>query len=204
MDPIWFLAGGFLLGCLHALEADHIITVSNLVLSKGSLKKALRLALQWAFGHSLTLTVLAALIFSLDTAFMAFMSNSAEQLVGAIMILLGLLVLFQELKYGSKVENPDHKHINFSGTQLFGIGVLHGIAGSASIFLLIPVAMTKSFAGVFSYVGFFCIGMIATMGLYGLLLQNFSSNKQFSMHLPKGRFIVAICSVTIGFKLLGS
>ena len=204
MEQIWFLAGGLLLGCLHALEADHIITVTNLVLNKDSLKKSLRLALQWGFGHSLTLTILAILVFSLDTAFMALMSTSAEQMVGATMIFLGLIVFFQELKQNSKFKVFAHKDVETSGSQLFGIGVLHGVAGSTSIFLLIPVALTKSIWGVFSYVGLFCLGMILTMGFYGLFLQKFSTNKNFYTYLPKARFVVAIFSVTIGIKLLGT
>ena len=204
MEQIWFLAGGLLLGCLHALEADHIITVTNLVLNKDSLKKSLRLALQWGLGHSLTLTILAILVFSLDTAFMALMSTSAEQMVGATMIFLGVIVFFQELKQNSKFKGFDHKDVEISGPLLFGVGVLHGVAGSTSIFLLIPVALTKSILGVFSYVGLFCLGMILTMGFYGLFLQNFSTNKNFYTYLPKARFVVAIFSVTIGIKLLGT
>jgi len=204
MEQIWFLAGGLLLGCLHALEADHIVTVTNLVLNKESLKKSLRLALQWGLGHSLTLTVLAILIFSLDTAFVALMSTSAEQMVGATMIFLGVIVFFQELKQNSKFKVFDHKDVEISGPLLFGVGVLHGVAGSTSIFLLIPVALTKSIWGVSSYVGLFCLGMILTMGFYGLFLQKFSANKNFYTYLPKVRFVVAIFSVTIGIKLLSS
>ena len=203
MEQIWFLAGGLLLGCLHALEADHIVTVTNLVLNKDSLKKSLRLALQWGLGHSLTLTVLAILVFSLDTAFVALMSTSAEQMVGATMIFLGVIVFFQELKQNSKFKVFDHKDVEISGPLLFGVGVLHGVAGSTSIFLLIPVALTKSIWGVSSYVGLFCLGMILTMGFYGLFLQKFSANKNFYPYLPKARFVVAICSVNIGIKLLG-
>ena len=204
MEQIWFLAGGLLLGCLHALEADHIVTVTNLVLNKDSLKNSLRLALQWGLGHSLTLTILAILVFSLDTAFMALMSTKAEQMVGVTMIFLGLIVFFQELKQNSKFKVFAHKDVETSGSQLFGVGVLHGVAGSTSIFLLIPVALTKSIWGVFSYVGLFCLGMILTMGFYGLFLQKFSTNKNFYTYLPKARFVVAIFSVTIGIKLLSS
>ena len=204
MEQIWFLAGGLLLGCLHALEADHIVTVTNLVLNKDSLKNSLRLALQWGLGHSLTLTILAILVFSLDTAFMALMSTTAEQMVGVTMIFLGLIVFFQELKQNSKFKFFAHKDVETSGSQLFGVGVLHGVAGSTSIFLLIPVALTKSISGVFSYVGLFCLGMILTMGFYGLFLQKFSENKNFYTYLPKARFVVAIFSVTIGIKLLGT
>ena len=202
MEQFWFLIGGLLLGCLHALEADHIVTVSNLVLNRGSLKKSMHLAFQWGLGHSLTLTILAVLVLSLDSAFVALMSSSAEQMVGIVMIFLGLVVFIQELKQGSRFKKLGHKHVEFSGRQIFGVGVLHGIAGSASIFLLIPVALTKSIFGVLSYVSLFCIGMILTMALYGLFLQNLSLSK--NGYLPKVRFIVAIFSVTIGIKLLGT
>lgn len=204
MEHIWFLAGGLLLGCLHALEADHIVTVSNLVLSKDSLKNALRLALQWALGHSFTLLVLSGLVFSLNSAFMALMSTSAERMVGATMIFIGMIVFIQEIKQSKNLNKFGHTHPEFSGSTLFGMGVLHGIAGSASIFLLIPVALTKSIFSVLSYVGLFSFGMILTMGLYGLFLQNFGLNKNFSGYLPKVRFVVAIFSVTIGIKLLGT
>jgi len=204
MEQIWFLAGGLLLGCLHALEADHIVTVSNLVLNKNSLKNSLRLALRWAFGHSFTLLVLSGLVFSLNSAFMALMSTSAEQMVGATMIFIGMVVFIQELRQSSRLKKFGHRQTKFSGSAFFGMGVLHGIAGSASIFLLIPVAMTNSILTVFSYVGLFCCGMILTMGLYGLFLQNFGLNKKFSRYLPKARFVVAIFSVTIGIKLLGT
>ena len=200
MEEFWFLVGGLFLGCLHALEADHIVTVSNLVLNKGSLKKSMSLAIQWALGHSLTLTILALLVFSLDSAFVALMSSSAEQMVGAIMIFLGSVIFFQELKQDSRFKKLGHKHSEFSRQQIFGVGVLHGIAGSTSIFLLIPVALTKSIFGILSYVVLFCMGMILTMGLYGLFLQNFSLNK--NGYLPKVRFVVAIFSITIGIKLL--
>ena len=204
MEQIWFLAGGLLLGCLHALEADHLVTVSNLVLNKNSLKNSLRLALQWALGHSFTLLALSGLVFSLNSAFTALMSTSAERMVGATMIFIGMVVFFQELRQSARLKNFGHKHLEYSGSTLFGIGVLHGIAGSASIFLLIPVALTKSIFSVFTYVGLFCCGMIITMGLYGIFLQSFGLNKHFSGYLPKVRFVVAIFSVTIGIKLLGT
>ena len=179
MEEFWFLVGGLFLGCLHALEADHIVTVSNLALNKGSLKKSMHLAIQWVLGHSLTLIILALLVFSLDSAFVALMSSSAEQMVGAVMIFLGSVIFFQELKQDSRLKKLSHKHSDFSGRQIFGVGVLHGIAGSASIFLLIPVALTKSIFGVLSYVVLFCVGMMLTMGSYGLFLQNLSLNKKW-------------------------
>lgn len=123
-----------MLGCLHALEADHIVTVSNLVLNKKSLKNSLRLALQWALGHSLTLLVLSGLVFSLNSAFTALMSTSAERMVGAIMIFIGMVVFIQELKQSARLKKFGHRHPEFSGSTLFGIGVLHGILGRLPFF----------------------------------------------------------------------
>ena len=192
------------MGCLHALEADHIVTVSTVILKKDSLRNSLKLAVQWGLGHSLTLLVLAGLMYSLDTAMTAFIGASAEQMVGGAMILLGFVVFFQEWKMSSGVRNAGHSHGEFSGSVLFGLGVLHGTAGSASIFLLIPVALTKSLFSVFTYVGLFSLGMILTMGLYGLFLQKYALNKIISGHLKKIRFGVAVLSVAMGIHLLGT
>ena len=203
MDQIILLAGGLMLGCFHALEADHIVTVSLLILDKGSLSNSLKLAVQWGLGHSLTLFILAGFMMSLDSAATAFLGGSAEQMVGAAMIFLGIVVFFQELKRSSEIKNTRHNHTGLKGSVLFGMGVLHGTAGSASIFLLIPVTLTQSVGTVFAYVGLFSIGMVLTMGLYGLFLQKYSLSNILSRYLTKIRYGVAILSVTIGIRLLG-
>ena len=203
MDQIILLAGGLMLGCFHALEADHIVTVSLLILDKGSLSNSLKLAVQWGLGHSLTLFILAGFMMSLDSAATAFLGGSAEQMVGAAMIFLGIVVFYQELKRSSEIKNTRHNHTGLKGSVLFGMGVLHGTAGSASIFLLIPVTLTHSIGTVFAYVGLFSIGMVLTMGLYGLFLQKYSLSNILSRYLTKIRYGVAILSVTIGIRLLG-
>ena len=203
MDQIFLLAGGLTLGCFHALEADHIVTVSLLILDKGSLSNSLKLAVQWGLGHSLTLFILAGFMMSLDSAATAFLGGSAEQMVGAAMIFLGIVVFYQELKHSSEIKNRRHNHTGLNGSVLFGMGVLHGTAGSASIFLLIPVTLTQSTGTVFAYVGLFSIGMVLTMGLYGLFLQKYSLSNILSRYLTKIRYGVAILSVTIGIRLLG-
>ena len=203
MDQIILLAGGLMLGCFHALEADHIVTVSLLILDKGSLSNSLKLAVQWGLGHSLTLFILAGFMMSLDSAATAFLGGSAEQMVGAAMIFLGIGVFYQELKRSSEIKNTRHNHTGLKGSVLFGMGVLHGTAGSASIFLLIPVTLTQSVGTVFAYVGLFSIGMVLTMGLYGLFLQKYSLSNILSRYLTKIRYGVAILSVTIGIRLLG-
>ncbi|MBT5029585.1 MAG: hypothetical protein HOL15_07130 [Nitrospinaceae bacterium] len=203
MDQIILLAGGLMLGCFHALEADHIVTVSLLILDKGSLSNSLKLAVQWGLGHSLTLFILAGFMMSLDSAATAFLGGSAEQMVGAAMIFLGIVVFYQELKRSSEIKNTRHNHTGLKGSVLFGMGVLHGTAGSASIFLLIPVTLTQSVGTVFAYVGLFSIGMVLTMGLYGLFLQKYSLSNILSRYLTKIRYGVAILSVTIGIRLLG-
>lgn len=204
MEQIWFLAGGLILGCFHALEADHMVTVSLLILDKGSLKKSMKLAVQWGLGHSLTLLILAGLMIYLDSTLKAFIGGSAEQMVGAAMIFLGMVVFYQEIKKTSGTEQFGHSHARLTGSVLFGMGVLHGTAGSASIFLLIPVTLTQSIGSVLAYVSLFSLGMILTMGLYGIFIQKFSLSNILSKHLIKIRYGVAILSVTIGIRLLGS
>jgi len=47
-----------MLGCLHALEVDHLVAVSTFVSRRPTAAAAVRFGFRWGFGHSLA--VLAA------------------------------------------------------------------------------------------------------------------------------------------------
>ena len=207
MGQILFLWGGFLLGCSHAMEADHVLTVSTLLMKKQALKKTLLLGLRWAIGHSLTLILLAMFMLIIQSTFASIQFSLAGRLVGISMVCLGIRVLYLELKnkyrphaYGEE----DHSHHDAqTGSILFGLGLLHGTSGSAPILLLIPIALSKSMLSVMGYVCVFSFGMILTMGIYSIFLNRMTWTNKFSAHLIKLRCATACLTMAIGFKLIG-
>ncbi len=191
MDYTVFLLGGLALGCLHAMDTDHITTVSMLILEKLPFRKTLPLALRWSTGHAVMLFVLAGLMTGMKTTFEAMDLSGAEQWVGASMIGLGLWVFV----WHGKAHKPRPEW------ALFSMGVLHGMAGSSSILLLIPVALSQSVLLVFGYVLSFSLGMMLTMACYAFLVSHAIRSKFISVHLVRLRYLSAGITVAIGLHL---
>ena len=182
------------------MDADHVCTVSALILERRPLRQTFFLALRWSLGHSLTLLVLAALMFGLRTTFVSLNMAEAEQAVGLSMICLGFWVLFREWKRDA--DKTGDSHSARSGMALFGMGVLHGTAGSSSVFLLIPIALSQSLPLVLAYVFLFSAGMILTMGLYSIMVNRIMWLDRLSHHLGRLRYVSALVAMAVGFRLL--
>lgn len=204
MESVLFLWGGLLLGCLHALDADHICTVSTLMLGKQPLKKTFSLAFRWSLGHSLTLLILAVIVFGMKASLVTASLDSTGWLVGLSMVLLGGWVIWQTLRtpvhaHAGAEHSHSHSH---SGGVLFGIGVLHGTAGSSSFFVLIPISITQSFSLAMGYVFLFSVGMILTMGLYSFIVNKISWITSSPSNLAKLKFVSALLTIFVGIRLI--
>ena len=201
MDTIiWMLGGGLVLGGLHALDADHVCTVSALILERHPLRKTFLLSLRWSLGHSFTLLVLAGLMFGMKTSFVSLNMEEAEQVVGFSMICLGFWVIYRE--WNRDRDRAGDSHSSRSGMALFGMGVLHGTAGSSSVFLLIPIALSQSLPMVLTYVFLFSVGMILTMGLYSILVNQIIWVERLAHQLNRLRYFSALVAMVVGFQLV--
>lgn len=188
------------MGCLHALDADHVCTVSALILERHPLRKTFFLALRWSLGHSFTLLVLVGLMFGMRSSFVSLNMKEAEQVVGLSMVCLGIWVLYREWRRGAgRAEDP---HSSRSGMALFGMGVLHGTAGSSSVFLLVPIALSQSLPLVLAYIFLFSLGMILTMGLYSIMVNRIVWVDRLSHHLGGLRYFSALVAMVVGIHLM--
>ncbi|MCF8719610.1 HoxN/HupN/NixA family nickel/cobalt transporter [Nitrospina gracilis] len=201
MEYGFLLAGGFLLGCLHALDADHVATVSSLLLDRRSLKQTVFLALRWALGHSLTLLLLAGLITPLREVFAEVNLGVMERVVGLSMIYLAGWLTLREVRKQRAAHAEEHGLSNRSGWMLFGMGVLHGTAGWAGVLLLVPVALFQFPAGVIGYIALFCLGMIVTMAVYATMVNRVTAFEHVARHLGKIRYATAAITLAIGARL---
>lgn len=184
--PLLTLAFG--LGLVHALDADHVMVISNLIGKRTSLKQSLSYASRWALGHGATLLIIGIFVFVLGQAIPKQFSTFAEHGVGALLILLGAWVLWDlrhkkaHLHFHQHDDLPEHAHwhqhrhhnkqrhrLN-SHTHNHGammIGVLHGAAGSAPLLALIPITQfTSPWIGV-AYLLVFAIGVLLSMLVFG-------------------------------------
>jgi Kef-type K+ transport system membrane component KefB len=198
MEHLFFYWGAFCLGCVHAMDADHLCTVSSVIFNKKPFRELMNLAYKWALGHSFTLFGLATLMYAMKSGIELFQFSWGERIVGIAMIALSSWILFYEFK-----RKPHAEHTP-SGNALFGIGVLHGAAGTAAILIMVPVALAGSFGSVMGYVLFFSAGMVLAMTSYSFLIYKLVWLKNLSVHLSPVRRLTALLTLGVGIKLAGA
>src|SRR5216117_1211347 len=154
------LAGlGLLLGFRHAFEPDHLAAVSTLATRQGKLLDACRLGVAWAVGHSLSGGVVVGAIRLFGLQLPRRLWPAADFLVGLLLIGLGASVLVPyvrgrwhlhvhahdggpHLHLHSHAHDAAHAHAHPQGDarRSLGFGLLHGLAGSAAILVLLVAA----------------------------------------------------------------
>jgi hypothetical protein len=116
-----------MLGMRHASDPDHIVAVTTIVTRERSLLKAAGIGAVWGLGHTMTLLVVGGAIIAFKIGFNARLGLSMELCVAVMLIVLGLLNLF-DVKMRAAAPNA---------SRPFFVGVVHGLAGSATAALLI-------------------------------------------------------------------
>ena len=188
---------GFVIGLQHALEADHVAAVSSLVCGKSGVKRIARHGAIWGLGHTMVLAVFGGGVIFLKMTIDDGFANGLEFGVGVMLVLLGAQVLWnlrrRRLHVHEHVESDgSHVHIHathargegqddgrphgffqfgrpFFRVKSFGIGIVHGLAGSAAVMLVLLPTLSSVWVGV-GYLVLFGVGTILSMSAITLAL----------------------------------
>jgi hypothetical protein len=174
MSLLSVLALGLLLGMRHATDADHVVAMTTLVTRQRDTRAALLLGALWGAGHGLTLLVVGGAIILLGVAVPPRLGLALELGVGLMLIALGALNLRTTARHLQHAHVHDHGHgapdgAPARGLRSFVIGVVHGLAGSAAIALLV-LSSIRDAGWAFVYLGFFGVGTVAGMMLLTTVL----------------------------------
>ena len=143
--PLLFALGiAFLLGLRHATDPDHLMAVTSLVArDAGDTRSAARLGAVWGAGHAIALLLIGLPLILLNAALPPAVESAAEKAVGVVIVLLALRVLVRWLHRNRPHE---HDHPLRTPRQAFGIGLLHGLAGTGAVVLLLIAALPSPLA----------------------------------------------------------
>jgi high-affinity nickel permease len=169
-----------LLGLRHATDPDHLAAMTTLVASKRerAARSAAELGAWWGAGHALTLVVFGIPILLAGRLLPERLQQGAETAVAALIVFLGLRLIvrwrhgFFDLHAHPHPEQ-DHRHAVRSPLGAFGIGVVHGMGGSAGVGLLLLAAIPSETAAVASLLilaVFTAISMTVVTAGFGLTL----------------------------------
>jgi hypothetical protein len=87
------LGVGLLLGMQHATEADHLAAVASLASRERSLKYGVLHGVAWGIGHTFMLLLVAGALGVLGWVISPLLAGRMEQVVGVMLIVLGIAVL---------------------------------------------------------------------------------------------------------------
>jgi high-affinity nickel permease len=154
------LAIAFVLGLRHASDPDHLVAVTSLVAADGGdTRSAARLGVWWGLGHAGTLLVVGLPLIFLKSSLPAWLENGAEKAVGIVILALALRVIVKWLRGDYRVDphahsqghgsserhlqrGPHHRHVKVrTPQQALSIGMLHGLAGTGAVVLLLIAAL---------------------------------------------------------------
>ncbi len=181
MSPAAVLALGFFLGMRHAMDADHVVAVSTIVTRQRSLRAALPVGALWGVGHTLTILLVGGAILLFGIVIPPRLGLGMELSVALMLVVLGALNVRSVLKDARSIAHQ-HQHPHDPAGNASGhvhphldppargalrpllIGIVHGLAGSAAVALLVLGAIGNPLLGVV-YLLVFGVGTIAGMVL---------------------------------------
>jgi high-affinity nickel permease len=200
---IWIvLAVAVLLGLRHATDPDHLAAVSTLVAggSDRAGRQAGGLGLAWGLGHALTLFAFGLPILLLDSYLPERVQQGAETAIAVVIVYLAvrLLVRWRRGEFHSHAhrhgeEEHTHAHTTHahrharSGTGAFGIGLVHGMGGSAGVGILLVASIEStalSIASLALLAVFTAVSMTLLSGGFGRTLVSRPISASFGAVAP--------------------
>jgi len=181
MTPLLLtMATALLAGTTHALEADHMAAVTSFAVRRPGARDAVRFGVRWSIGHGGAILLVGAVLIALGVYLPENASHTLERIVGVVMIGLGVWTFrgaralhVHDHSHGDLAHTHVHSHAlsggHDHGHAATAVGLMHGLAGSGSAVLLIPVATFDSPAFAMLYLLLFAIGTILGMAAYGLI-----------------------------------
>lgn len=199
-------AFSFAMGLRHALEPDHLAAVSTIVSDRKSFWSSSLVGGMWGVGHTLALLIAGIAVVAFQFEIGERLANWLELGVGVMLLVLGIQTLWKVFR-GGKVHahvhehggivhvhphlhdveqvhahaapSPTHHGLKLSPKPLL-IGLVHGLAGSGALMLVILATIRTPMVAI-GYILVFGIGSIGGMMAMSMLIG-------LPFHLTAGRF----------------
>ena len=193
------IAVSMLLGLRHASDPDHLAAVTTLIASSRERagRRAARLGLTWGLGHATSLFVFGLPVVLYSAYLPKPVQSAAETAVGFLIIGLAVLLLAR-WRRGVFAEGAAHTHVRTrSGRGAFGIGLVHGMGGTAGVGLLLLAAI-RSHALAVTALALFAICTAVSMALlstgFGLTFGTAGMRRSFQLVAP----VLGLASLAFG------
>jgi high-affinity nickel permease len=202
-----------LLGLRHASDPDHLAAVTTLIASgkERAARAAARLGFMWGLGHATSLFLFGLPIVLYSAYLPEAVQSAAETSVGFVIVALAVLLIVRWHRglYGDdshEHEDETHEHVHSrarphahatrSARQAYGIGLVHGMGGTAGVGLLLLATIHSHVVAIAALAVFACCTAVSMALLstgFGLALGSAPVRRSFDRLAP------ALGALSLGF-----
>ena len=227
MNVVAILSLGLIFGLKHATEVDHVVAITTIVSRHRNVFRSAFVGALWGLGHTVSLLAVGVVVLSLRIAIPERISGWLEFGVALMIIGLGVSALWRVLRSSDEVhlhqhdhDGLHHTHVHFHeqgsrhqpsspaphshalsrvGWKPVLIGMMHGLAGSGALTLLVLTQIQSTWVGVL-YMATFGLGSIVGMLLMsGLIGLPFALTSSKLTHMHRGlQTVAAVLSICFG------
>ena len=190
-----------LLGLRHATDPDHLTAVSTLVAGDGrrGARSAGTLGFAWGLGHATTLFAFGVPIVVARSYLPDGFQHAAEAGIGVLIMALAVRLLVRWRRGELAADAPHHAGRPPRRTPLgaYGIGLLHGVGGSAGVGLLLLAAIpdhVEAIVALLIFAAFTAISMAVASTAFGYTISRGPVMRRFLTVAPA----LAVASLAFG------
>lgn len=160
---IYPLAIALTVGFSHAFEADHLVAVSSIVTHRKNWLSAAKDGFIWGLGHTTTILLIGVMVLIGKTMITSQTFIYFEACVGVMLIIIGFYRLYQLYRENHTIDKHDK--------LAYGVGLIHGLAGSGALLLLVmsefkSASLSMMYLAVFGFGS--SIGMLIAASVLSL------------------------------------
>jgi ABC-type nickel/cobalt efflux system permease component RcnA len=227
LNVLAVLSIGLVFGLKHATEVDHVVAITTIVSRHRNVFRSAIVGALWGAGHSASLMIIGVIVLSLRVAIPERVNGWLEFGVALMIIGLGISALWRSSRKNGEVHIHQHSHNGLSHTHVHFheqenkhtpsshtphshavsrvgwkpvlVGMMHGLAGSGALTLLVLTQISSPWLGMF-YVATFGFGSIVGMFLMsGLIGLPFALTSRNLTHAHQGlQTLAAVLSICFG------
>ncbi|MCU0427379.1 MAG: urease accessory protein [Candidatus Kapabacteria bacterium] len=213
METAFPLIFALVMGFSHAFEADHLVAVSTIVTRRTSFFAAAKDGLFWGLGHTSTIFIIGAIMIVGKVVISEQTFHYLEACVGGMLVVLGGVRLWKLYPRRSnttavtthlQAQEDSHEHSyqhsqahshEHSHSLAYGVGAVHGLAGSGALVLLVMTNIAGAAASMLYLLNFgmgSMGGMLVAAGVFSLpFSKKFSMKLHTTALLPKALTLVS-------------
>jgi hypothetical protein len=202
------IATALFLGFLHGLGPDHLMAIAALSVDDRSPRRAISVAMRFALGHGLLLTIGAGLIVLVGWTLPPGVERGGEMLGGGLLVVMGIVTLQHLRRHQHDQHHHQHdqhllhdQHDQHHSHLPTMVGAAFAVSSLRALAMLTPFGTRLGAAPLpllIALIAVFAVGILLSMTLFGVFLARVLSTRTLERLGHGAGALIGASSVILG------